>query len=269
MVRVLYTQNPERINTFMSETRVTHQDSQGNTIVGIFSTPTSEKQKKAVILCHGFPSNKNSMSMLMLQAELAKRGISSLRFDFYGCGDSEGAPEDFTITKALNSLQAMYDYLKSANYSEIGIIGSSAGGFVALLFASLHQEIKFLGLKSPVGDYFRLEQERLGQQGIREWKNNGKIWYGAAWLKDSFFYDIQNYDGFKSATLVLCPTLIIHGTVDQEVPIDQSRKLQSLIQDARLIEVENADHQYSDSSLKLKVITDLTDFAMHALQENR
>ena len=40
------------------------------------------------------------------------------------------------------------------------------------------------------------------------------------------------------------PVLIIHGTVDRVVPIDNSRELAKQFENSRLVEIQGADHSY-------------------------
>jgi pimeloyl-ACP methyl ester carboxylesterase len=40
------------------------------------------------------------------------------------------------------------------------------------------------------------------------------------------------------------PVLIIHGTADRVVPIENSRELAEQVENSRLVEVEGADHSY-------------------------
>jgi pimeloyl-ACP methyl ester carboxylesterase len=40
------------------------------------------------------------------------------------------------------------------------------------------------------------------------------------------------------------PTLIVHGTADPVIPIDNSRKMNKIIASSKLIEIKDADHSY-------------------------
>src|SRR5271155_5466123 len=66
--------------------------------------------KRLVILCHGFTGNKIESGRLFVQTAraLQQAGISALRFDFMGSGDSSGEFNQMTpdtqIQDALDAL---------------------------------------------------------------------------------------------------------------------------------------------------------------------
>ena len=74
--------------------------SEGKQLVGMLHLP-DKKKAPCVIMCHGYQGNKfgNHKRVFVKTARyFAKNGIASLRFDFLGCGDSEGRPEEVTTT---------------------------------------------------------------------------------------------------------------------------------------------------------------------------
>lgn len=88
------------------EIRVGFQNSAHERLAGIFRDAKS--QNGVVILCHGYASSKNGFHLPAIAAELAKKRISSLRFDFSGNGDSQG----------------VFDF---GNYWKVGHVGSVGG----------------------------------------------------------------------------------------------------------------------------------------------
>src|SRR5262245_9219677 len=67
---------------------------------------------------------------------LAGRGISALRFDYRGCGESTGAFQDFVLSSWLDDCRASYAFLKAQNPDlPIILCGIGLGGlFAAQLF---------------------------------------------------------------------------------------------------------------------------------------
>jgi pimeloyl-ACP methyl ester carboxylesterase len=60
-----------------------------------------------------------------------------LRFDFSGCGDSEGKFEEMSVSKQVEELKAAYERLikeKGINKNKIGIFAHSLGTVIASLF---------------------------------------------------------------------------------------------------------------------------------------
>ena len=51
-----------------------------------------------------------------------------------------------------------------------------------------------------------------------------------------------NLDITKDVKKIKCPTLIIWGTLDQEVPIERAYELENLIKDASVIPYEGCSH---------------------------
>ncbi len=51
-----------------------------------------------------------------------------------------------------------------------------------------------------------------------------------------------NLDITEEVKKIKCPTLIIWGTLDQEVPIDRAYELEKLIKDASVIPYEGCTH---------------------------
>ena len=72
------------------ETKVTFQNKQQQKLIGIFTDAGSDK---VVLLSHGYASHKDGFVYPKLAKALAARRLCSLRFDFTGNGESEGAFE--------------------------------------------------------------------------------------------------------------------------------------------------------------------------------
>jgi len=226
------------------------ENSKGNSLCGVLSNPTSDKSKPIIILCHGFTTSKNSISYINLENILNGSEISTFRFDFFGHGESEGKFENITISEAVDDILNAIKFLKSKNYSKIGLVGSSFGGMASLLAASKTGGLFVLALKSPVSDYLgKLVAEEI-RYPIKTWKEKGFICHDNSdgkkfRLNFSFFEDAEKVSRYKAAKKIKIPTLIVHGDKDESVPIEQSKKTASLIENCRLEIIKGCDHQYS------------------------
>jgi pimeloyl-ACP methyl ester carboxylesterase len=112
--------------------------SQGLTLAGVLRWPTGFKageRRPALVVLHGFGSNKGAENVLGPCAEIEAMGYITLRFDMPGCGDSEG-PRGHLI--CMEQVQATLDAVTfmmgepSVQTDAIGLIGSSFGAAVAV-----------------------------------------------------------------------------------------------------------------------------------------
>ncbi len=231
--------------------KVFFQNSRGNRLCGIISDPTGDRNLPIAVLCHGFTTSKSGRTYVRLEKIFNLRKYSTFRFDFFGHGESEGKFEEITISEAADDVKSAVRFVKDAGYTEIGLIGSSFGGFACLVAAGQTEDIFLLALKSPVSDYMGLLLAQDQDINIQEWKEKGFITVKgmdeqSLKLNYSFFEDAQRADGLRFAKNIKVPTLIVHGDRDQTVPLEQSRTVSGLIPDCCLEIIEGADHTYSN-----------------------
>ena len=120
------------------EERLVFDDPRGHRVSAILTVPVSGTNRIAV-LCHGFLSGKNSTTNKTLTCMLTERGIATFRFDFFGQGDSDGPFEKITTTLAVQQTQAALDLVAANGYDRIGLVGSSFGGLVAILYSTSYR----------------------------------------------------------------------------------------------------------------------------------
>lgn len=220
-------------------------DSKGNKVCGILSNPSLDCNIPIIILCHGFTTSKDNSTYTRLEQILNKENIATFRFDFFGHGESEGNFEDITISKAVDDIESAVQYLKAKGFSKLGLMGSSFGGMSSLMAASHSSDLFVLILKSPVSDYLEVEKLRKTPEEMEEWKVKGWIFHKDRKLNYTFVEDFANNNAYEVARNITVPTLIIHGDDDDTVPIEQSKKLASTIQNSKLEIITGADHKYT------------------------
>src|SRR5262245_36157172 len=130
------------------EEQLVFNDPHGHRVSAILTVPGRGTGRIAV-LCHGFLSGKNSTTNKTLTRMLTNRGIATFRFDFVGQGDSDGPFEEITTTLAMHQTEAALDLVSARGYGQIGLVGSSFGGLVAILTAARRRDIDCLALKCP------------------------------------------------------------------------------------------------------------------------
>ncbi len=229
--------------------KLTFSNSKGDKLVGVLSNSTDNKEQPIIILCHGFNSSKDSRSYITLEELFNKKNISTFRFNFYGHGESEGKFENITISEAVDDILQAIEFLKRLGYKKIGLFGASFGGISALNAAAETNDLFVLGLKCPVGNYKERELEVKGKEYIDQWKEKGYVIKdgkgGQHKLNYTFFEDFDNNDGYKAAEKINIPTIIVHGDADVKVPLEQSKKVASIIKNCKLEVIPGADHYFS------------------------
>lgn len=247
------------------EEALTFQDRDGHRVAAILATPESPTDR-AVLLCHGFLSGKNSTTNKTLTRSLTEQGLATFRFDFFGQGESEGPFEAITVAVALNQALAALDLLAERGYKRIGLIGSSFGGLVSILTASQKPELACLGLKCPVADFAEVLRLEFGEAGMAHWKSHHEIpdvtgGTKPVRLRYALYESCLDYDSYKAASGIRIPTLIVQGDKDELVPLHQSSRLMEALQGKRHLEIlRGADHTFSKGEDFKKMATLLADW---------
>jgi hypothetical protein len=192
-----------------------------------------------------------------LSSTLAESGVSALRFDFRGHGESEGRQEDLTISGILNDIRAAREYLCGLTGAEkVNLIGASFGGGISAFYAARNPEqVRRLVLFNPLLNYKKrfiddkpyweddhISEDagsRLSRDGFIEHSPTFKL--GRALLNEVFY--LQPHTALPG---LVSPTLIVHGTGDTFVPVDSSRNaMHQITAPARIVEIEGAQHGFA------------------------
>ena len=232
------------------EEPIAFNDPAGHRIAAILTTPTGPTDR-AVLLCHGFLSSKNSSTNKALTRNLVDEGIATLRFDFFGHADSDGPFEKLTTTLAVGQAMTALDWLKTKGYGRLGLMGSSFGGLVSILTAAQRHDLRCVALKCPVVDFGEELRLEFGEEELQRWKTTDtipNILGGTERVKLAFaFYeDCLNRIAYEPATRIIAPTLIVQGDKDEHVPLHQSRRLYEALPGHKQLEMlPGADHQFT------------------------
>lgn len=172
-------------------------------LVGILTYPKREGVIPALLMLHGFASNKDEAGNLFRQMarELAGAGIASFRFDFRGWGESVGEMADTTFAGLIADGEAAYQFIATRDFIDprkLGILGFSLGGGVAIALAGLHPDwfrslASWSSVGDPVTDFTRL----LGHSTFDRAAREGIVRLNLGWrevsLKAGFFDSLSQY----------------------------------------------------------------------------
>jgi uncharacterized protein len=249
----------------LMQEKIFFKNSNNLKLCGVLSNPADDASRPIMILCHGFTRSKDTRTYPILEKLINEKNIATLRFDFFGHGESEGKFEDTTISEGVDDILRAIEYLKSLGYSKIGLFGSSFGGTASIIASSKTSDLDILVLRSPISNYLERELSRSPAKQLEEWKKKGYKDYfdtlGNKYkLNYTFFEDFSKNDCYQAAKKIEIPTLIIHGDADISVPIEQSRKLVEILPNGKLEIIPGATHYYSDPEQYQKHLELIVDF---------
>jgi len=112
---------------------------------GVLHLPGSRAAPHAAFLVlHGFGSNKDGSGSKAAAAMLAGLGYAALRFDFRGCGESEGERGRVICHEQVRDTRNALSFLAGRadiDPQKIGVIGQSFGAAVAVYAAGVERRV--------------------------------------------------------------------------------------------------------------------------------
>lgn len=204
----------------------------------------------AVILCHGFLSDKQSRTNRRLTELLVPQGIATFRFDWYGMGESRQHFPNMSIKQCEEQLDAAFQALQERGMDRLGLVGSSFGGLLAILSAPQHPALQALGLKCPVVDFAESLRLEFGPETMERWKSTNHIPNlvgdgSPVPLQYAFYEECLTSDAYAAIPRIQAPTLIVHGTQDELIPRPQIDRLLATLNTTKELKlIEGADHQF-------------------------
>ena len=184
----------------------------------------------AVLLCHGFTGNRIEQRYIFvrLSRQLALFGIASLRFDYRGCGESEGLFKSFTLLDHVDDAKRALEVLENypgVDADRIGMLGYSLGGCVVAMVAGEYPEIKSVVLWSPVAfpqKLFYRQRNDLDPSDVLS-SSREYIEYDGWAIGIDFIRSLGQVNPVESLAGYNAPILVCHGLKDSVVDISHSQ----------------------------------------------
>lgn len=190
-----------------------------------------------VVCCHGLLSSKDSDKFVRIGEEFSQNGIAVVRFDFSGCGGSGASLGDSLVAGRMRDLRAVLDFVYRQPWSNTvtGLLGSSFGGYLALLTAA--SDRKRLNAVVCWAAPFDLEKIQLAPEEPEALKKRFPPGFelGAP----------TSLEGLPPVSGVF----VIHGKQDRTVPWQEALDIYSHSADPRrLLVMEKVEHRFLDPS---------------------
>ncbi|MFT8736506.1 MAG: alpha/beta hydrolase [Zymomonas mobilis] len=204
-----------------------------------------------IVFLPGYMSDMHGSKAIALGAWAAENKRSCLRFDYSGCGESEGDFTDGTLTEWLEDSLSVIDQLTQG---PLILVGSSMGGWLMLLVA-LNRPDRVAGLigLAPAPDFtewgFIPEEKATIQKEGKLVIPMDEAGHEAIVTK-AFWESGQKHLVMNQDIAIHCPIRLIQGQKDTEVPWQRAWMLSEKLisDDIRITMVKNADHRLSRSS---------------------
>src|SRR5690606_15050687 len=165
------------------------------------------------------------------------RGEAAWRFDMRGHGASSGTLTDTTLSELVDDALAV---LRESGPAIL--FGSSLGGLVAAWTAALHPEqVTGLVLLAPAFRFLERLRARLDATGSLTLPHGG----GELRFSQRVLDDFASHDEDLMARAITAPTLVVHGELDDTVPVEASERFVAALPALRkeLWVIERGDHR--------------------------
>lgn len=212
-------------------------------------TNYGNEKGKEIILLHGWGQN---IEMMRPVGNGLDKDFNIYIIDLPGHGNSSSLTESLQIIDFVEILKEMFEYLK---IKKPILIGHSFGGEVSLLYASKYEVEKVVVFDSPFKPIIKkislkTKLLKLAKKipGLNKLENFAKRHMGSEEYRSATpimretLVNSVNTDLTEDMKKIKVPTLIIWGTNDDAVPLEDAYDLEKLISDAGVVEYEGCTH---------------------------
>ena len=229
----------------------------------------------AVIIAGSGPTDRDGNNvnikgnyLMMLAEGLNENGISTFRYDKRGVGKSLGditSPDEIKFTDYINDAISIINHFRETKkYKRITVIGHSEGALIGMI-ASRSIADSFISIAGAGEDYLTLIERQLSIQPeyiksmstpiLKQLRNKKLVDSVPPLLNSLFRSDVQMYLIDASSYLPVVeiskldiPVLIIQGTHDIQIDVDDAIKLDMAAKNSQLELIEGMNHVFRQAS---------------------
>jgi uncharacterized protein len=196
------------------------------------------------IYLHGFASSPKSTKAQDISDRFTQIHIK-LKIPDLNAGDFS----HLTITRQLNQVAAEF-----SNSAPVTLIGSSLGGLTSAHLGEKYPQVQRLVLLAPAFGFLSHWLPKLGEEALKRWQQEQYLLVHHSGegrelpLSYNFVTDAAQY--LEKNLQRPIPTLILHGTEDEVIPITASREFANSRPWVKLVELDS-DHALGNVSTEI------------------
>ena len=200
-----------------------------------------------LILVHGLTADMEEDQIRGLAEAVSEAGFAVLRVELYGHGQSDGEFRHHTVAKWTSQLCDVIDYASSLPWvKNLYLAGHSQGGMTALLAGAIKRHklasLLLLSPAIPIWDgsrkgkllTFSFDPENVPDTFIMTRQNR---LFDGTYLSIAALLPVE-----ESIAVFSKPVLIVHGSVDEAVPVSWAHWLGERYSEATVEIVPDAPH---------------------------
>ncbi len=205
--------------------------------------------KAYAIFAHCFTCSKDLHATKRISAELSRKGIAVLRFDFTGLGNSKGDFASTNFSSNREDLIIAANHLRENFSAPSLLIGHSLGGAAVLSIASEIPEVKAvttIGAPSEAAHVvhnFGVKLDEINQSGEAQVSLGGREFS----IRKQFLEDLEANDVLNKVADLKKPLMVMHSPVDQTVGIENATQIFVAAKHPKsFVSLDNIDHLVSN-----------------------
>lgn len=217
----------------------------GDKLAGRVDHSEQETVRAYALFAHCFTCSKNLKVVGHITSSLAKLGITTLRFDFTGLGESDGEFANTNFSSNVDDLVAAANFMEEELEAPSLLIGHSLGGAAVIHAASQLSAVKAVAtIGAPadpkhVRENFSMHLDEIVETGEATVQLAGRSFK----IKKQFLDDLKGTKMEDKVENLGKALLIMHAPKDTTVGIDNAARLYGNAKHPKsFLSLHEADH---------------------------
>ena len=207
-------------------------------------------RQRAVMVClHGFAGDKNSSVIARLTEYIQSYGIGTFVFDWPAHGESDANYQDLRVEHCLADLDTVIKYIRDRFNGPLYCFATSFGGYLAAAYHLAHPDtFDKIILRSPalnMGEVFLSLKPLEIRQALEEGQVLDFGFEQPLLVSIDLYHDVKKHDIFKEKVKSPEKILVIHGDLDEDVPLSDSEEFCER-NGITLHVIQGCDHRYKN-----------------------